>query len=177
MKKLLTLLILPGALLGTGCMSFSDRHFEPVRESLSRQLPEITLEREIGLSFGGGLFNLVDLVSDEADFSAIDHLRVAVYKVHPAGSDRRFDDVVFGVSLLARDPGLTWERIVRVREEGEQVWVYAGMDLEADRLEALSVFVLERGELTLISVDGDLNGLLEYAMSPAQGRRGVYRAG
>lgn len=84
-----------------------------------------------------------------------------------------FSDEVFQESLLAKDASLTWERIVKVREEDEQVRVFVGINEKDFALEAVSVFVFERDELVIINMDGDLNQMLEYAFEPARGQRGL----
>lgn len=172
------ILLLCGFLiLITGCMSFTDRPFRSVRDSLLTQMPEIRLEKEIGVAMGGGMFDFLDIVTfNEADLSEIDHLQVAVYSIHPRGGIMEFSDDIFLESLASKDAGLTWDRIVKVKEEYEQVWIYVGMDLQNNSLEALSVFVLEHDELVLINMDGDLNDMIEYAMAPARGHRGVYKS-
>lgn len=174
MKNLVVLLAL--VLLGS-CMSFTDRSFRPVRDSITRQLPEITLRKEFGIALGGSIFNFLDVITlNEADLSDIDHLQMAVYEIYPRGGNVDFTDAIFAKSLLARDASLHWERIIKVREDHEQVWVFIGMNLERNSLEAISVFVLEHDQLVLINIDGDLNDMLEYAFEPARGHRGVYKA-
>jgi len=161
----------------SGCMSFTDRQFRPVRDSLAAQMPEIRLEKEVGIAMGGGIFDFLDIVTlNEADLSEIDHLQVAVYSIHPRGGSADFSDDTFLQSLAAKDSSLTWDRIVKVKEEHEQVWIYVGMNLSRNTLEALSVFVLEQDELVLINMDGDFNDMIEYAMAPARGHRGVYKS-
>ena len=173
MRQALTVLLLGIAV--SSCMSFSDRSMRPVRNSISEQMPEIRLEKEMAIAVGGGMFDFLDIVTfNEADLSEVDHLQVAVYEVYPRGSDANFSDDVFQASLQAKDASLTWERIVRVREEGEQVWVYVGMDLERQSLDAVSVFVVEQDELVLINMDGELMELIEYAFEPARGHPGAY---
>tara|TARA_B100001093_G_scaffold420592_1_gene412574 strand:+ start:1226 stop:1498 length:273 start_codon:yes stop_codon:yes gene_type:complete len=88
-----------------------------------------------------------------------------------------FSDDVFQESLLAKDESLAWERIVKVREEDGQVWVFVGINEKDFALEAASMFVFERDELVMINMDGDLNQMLEYAFEPARGHRGAYKAG
>lgn len=164
--------------LFTGCMSFSDRAMRPVRDSISQQMPEIRLKKEMAVAIGGGMFDFLDIITvNEADLSEVDHLQVAVYQVYPRGGDKRFNDDVFQESLLAKDASLTWERIVRVREEDEQVWVYVGLDEDRQALEAVSVFVVEQDELVLINMDGDLHEMIKYAFEPARGHRGAYNSG
>lgn len=163
------------SLLLTACMSFSDRSLRPVRNSIQEQMPEIRLEKEMAIALRSGMFDFLDLISQQdADLSEVEHLQVAVYEVIPRGGERNFSDEVFQRSLQEKDASLHWERIVKVREEGEQVWVFVGMNLEAETLEAVSVFVVERDELVLINVDGDMHELLRYAFEPAKGRRGAY---
>ncbi len=70
-----------------------------------------------------------------------------------------------------------WERIVKVKQDDEQVWVYVGLNIEENMLEAVYVFVFQRDELVLINMDGDLSDMLKYAVSPAKGHRGVYTSG
>lgn len=161
----------------TACMSFSDRPLRPVRNSIQEQMPEIRLEKEMAIALRSGMFDFLDLISqEEANLSEVEHLQVAVYEVIPKGMDRNFSDEVFQRSLQEKDASLQWERIVKIREDGEQVWVFVGMNLEAETLEAVSVFVVEQDELVLINVDGDMHELLRYAFEPAKGRRGAYRS-
>lgn len=166
------------SLMLANCMSFSDRAMRPMRNSITSQMPDISLEKEMAVALGGGMFNFLDVInSDDVDLSAVDHLQVAVYQVHPRGGEVNFSDEVFHESLLAKDASLVWERIVKVKEEDEQVWVFVGMNMEDSALEAVSVFIFERDELVMINMDGDLNEMLEYAFEPARGHRGAYNAG
>ena len=165
-------------LMLSNCMSFTDRPLRQVRDSIAQQMPEIYLEKEVGIAMGGGIFDFLDVVTlNEADLPDVDHLQVAVYQIHPRGSNVNFTDDTFAESLRAKNDSLLWERIVKVKEEGEQVWVYVGLNIDRNSLEAVSVFVLERDELVLINMDGDFTDMLEYAVSPAKGYRGVYTSG
>lgn len=153
------------SLLFTACMSFNDDYFDPVADSMRAQMPELTLEREMAMDFGSGFFNLIDLASTgAADISDMENLRIAIYKVIPRGESLEFPDAVFDEALLSQGTDLEWERIVRIREEGEQLWVFAGMDLSAEMLDALCVFILDHEELVLINMEGDLQQLLNYAL-------------
>lgn len=174
MKNVLAILVL---LTFTGCMSFSDRPLRPVRNSIDQQLPEIRLEKEFAVSIGGGLFTFLDLITfNEADLSDLDKVQVAVYDVHPLENSADFSEAIFEESLRAKNDGLHWDTVVKVRSEGEQVWVLMGMNLERNVLEAVSVFVLQQSELVLIHVDGDLNDLIEFAMGPARGYPGAVKS-
>ena len=162
----------------TACMSFSDRSFRATRDSLAEQVPEISLKKEFALSIGNGLLGFLNVVTlDEADISDLDHVQVAVYSVDSGGQPVDFSGVDFSETLRSRGAHLHWETIVKVRDEGEHVWVVVGMNLERDTLEAVSVFVLEKDELVLINVDGNLNRMIEFALQPASERRAGRRAG
>lgn len=162
----------------TSCMSFSDRKMRPVRNSIEEQLPEIRLEKEFAISMGGGLFDILDIVTlNDADLSAMDHVDVAVYSVYGRGQEVNFARLNFEETLFAKNRRLTWETIVKVRQEEEQVWVLVGMDLKKDSLEAVAVFVLNQEELVLINVDGDMQQMLEFAMRPADEHRQAMRHG
>lgn len=170
MKKLILFLSL-GIL--TSCMSFSDKPLRPVRNSITQQMPEIRLEKEFAVSMGGGIFDFLDVITlNEADVSEMDHVQVAVYKVDPGRGEIDFSRLNFEQTLLEKDSSLHWETIVRVRDEGEQVWVLVGMDLQRNSLDAVTVFVLDRDQLVLINVDGDLHEMLEFALEPAVRHRG-----
>ncbi len=170
------LMLLITTLFFTSCMSFNDDYFDSVADSLGTRMPELRLEKEMAMGFGSGIFDLVDLASAEADgISAVEKLRVAVYKVTPREGYLDFPDAVFTDALRSQGTELEWERIVRVREEGEQLWVFAGMDREAQMLDAICVFVLERDELVLINMEGEFQQLFEYALNA--GRRESNTAG
>lgn len=155
-----------------GCMSFSDKPMRPVRDSILRQNPEITLEKEMAITMGNGLFHLLDVITlNDADLSEIDSVQVAVYRVYGLNNKVRLDSETFANSLLEKDADLYWEQIVRVRDEGENVWIFAGMDLGKNSLEAISVFVQEQDELVLINIDGDMDEMVEYALNSANGHR------
>lgn len=170
MKKLILFLCL-GIL--TSCMSFSDRPLRGVRNAITQQMPEIRLEKEFAISIGGGIFDFLDVITfNEADVSEMDNVQVAVYKVESGRGDIDFSKLNFEQTMLAKDSSLHWETIVRVRDEEEQVWVLAGMDLDRNSLESVTVFVLDKNELVLINVDGDLHEMIDFALEPAVRHRG-----
>ncbi len=175
MKKLILSLLL---LQLTACMSFNDRSFRSTRNSIVEQMPEITLKKEFAVSLGGGLLNFLNIITlDEANISDLDHVQVAVYNVDSGGMEIDFDDLNFAATLHQRNKRLHWETIVKVREEGEQVWVLVGMDLQRNSLNAVSVFVLQHDELVLINVDGELDKMIEFALQPASDHRNSRKAG
>ena len=109
--------------------------------------PQITLEQDLAVGFGSGVFDLVELSSlDGAGQAGVDHVRVVMYRVTPVNDQHQFEDSVFQPALAEQGAQLTWKRIVRVRENGQQIWVFAGMDLAALRLESVCVFVLDNAQ-------------------------------
>ncbi len=169
MKRILLVIILTQL---AACMSFSDRPFRSSRNSIEEQVPNIRLEKEFALSIGNSMLNFLDVISlNEADISKLDHVQVAVYNVESSGQEIDFNEIDFSDTLRSRGKNLVWETIVKVREEGEQVWVLVGMDLERNSLDAVSVFVLENSELVMINVDGDFDRMIEFALQPASDSR------
>ncbi|GJM12701.1 MAG: hypothetical protein DHS20C12_11040 [Pseudohongiella sp.] len=171
MKKILLAIMLTQL---AACMSFSDRSFRATRDSIEEQVPHVRLEKEFALSLGNGLLSFIDVVSlNESDISDLDHVQVAVYNVDSGGREIDFNEINFSDTLRSRGKNLHWETIVKVRDEGERVWVLAGMNLRRNSLDAVSVFILEESELVLINVDGDFDRMIEFALQPASdGRRG-----
>lgn len=55
--------------------------------------------------------------------------------------------------------------------------MFAGLDLARNSLEAISVFVMEHDKLVLISIGGDIDKMMNYALESAHGRRDDSRAG
>ena len=165
-----TLLISIMLLLLTSCMSFSDRALRPVKDSIAMQLPGHRITKEFAVSIGSGMFTMLDLVTfNEADLSELDRVRVAVYEIQSTrGAEVDLRQVNFSTSLHASYPGLAWETIVKVNDEGEKVWVLAGMNPRRQVLEAVTVIALERNELVLVYVDGDFEELIEFALEPSR---------
>jgi len=124
------------------------------------------------------MLNFLDVVSlNEADISELDHVQVAVYNVQSGRQEIDFNEIDFSETLRSRGEHLHWETIVKVRDEGEQVWVVVGMDLKRNSLDAVSVFVLENSELVMINVDGDFDRMIEFALQPASDSRRERDAG
>ena len=165
-RSLLAALLLAS---GTGCLSFSDRGFMPVTREISRQAPQLELRKEFALSIGAGLINTIDLlaVGSEFDFSDVDKVQLAVYEIP---YEVEFPELDVAVSLGARDPSLSWEIVVQAREEGERTWVLMGIDQRRQTVEAVSIMVMQQGELVLIHVDGELQEMIEFAFRPARGK-------
>jgi hypothetical protein len=169
MKKILLVIMLTQL---AACMSFSDRSFRSTRNSIEQQVPNIYLEKEFAISVGNSMLSFLDVLTlNEANISELDHVQVAIYNVESDGRGIDFNDIDFSDTLRSRGKNLHWETIVRVRKEGEQVWVLVGMDLERNSLDAVSVFVLEDSELVMINVDGDFDRMIEFALQPASDSR------
>ncbi len=156
------------------CMSMKGASIEAVQNDLSQQMPEIVLEKELALSFGRGLLGLVKLVTqDDPILSELDSVKVAIYNLRGSVEGADFNEITFANTLNERNSDLQWEQIVRVREPGEQVWVFAGMNIRGNTLEGISVFVMENETVTVISIDGRVDKMLELALSQGKGRRGA----
>ncbi|PCH62028.1 MAG: hypothetical protein COC19_03480 [SAR86 cluster bacterium] len=165
------LIVMLGSML-SACFSFSDKTFEPVHAALERQMPELSLKKTMALSLGSTIFNLIDLVSfnDDFDFSKIDAVQIAVYEVVRSAD---MTDLNLEQSMRAIDDSLQWDTMVKVNEAEENVRILVGMNPRKNSLEAMTIIVLERDELVMVKIEGKLEKVIEFAMQPASGRRGV----
>ena len=169
MKKILLVIVLTQL---AACMPFSDRSFRSARNSIQEQVPDISLEKEFAISLGNSMLGFLDVLTlNETDISELDHVQLAIYNVESDGQKIDFNEIDFSDTLRSRGENLYWETIVRVRKEGEQVWVLVGMDVERNSLDAVSVFFLENSELVMINVDGDFDHMIEFALRPASDSR------
>lgn len=158
----------------SGCFSLSDREFRSVKASLSQQMPELKLEKAFALSLGSVAMNLVDVatVGIDFNFSAIDDVQIAVYDVENLREARHLN---VEQAMMTRDRNLVWQTVVKVREPAEFVWVMVGINENRNEIEAVSILVMERTELILVNVKGDLRSLIEFALKPVEGNKGVIR--
>ena len=107
-------------------------------------MPNISLEKEFAILLGNSMLSFLDVVSlNEAGFSELDYVQVAVYNAESGGQEIDFNEIGFSGMPQSTGKNLHWETLVKVREEGEQVWVLVGMELERNSLDAVSVFILE----------------------------------
>ena len=135
-------------------------------------MPNISLEKEFAILLGNSMLSFLDVVSlNEAGFSELDYVQVAVYNAESGGQEIDFNETDFSGMLRSTGKNLHWETLVKVREEGEQVWVLVGMELERNSLDAVSVFVLGNSELVMINVDGDFDSMIEFALPAFDSRR------
>lgn len=154
------------------CMSINDTSMATVQTDLSRQMPQITLQKEFALNIGGGLLSLIDIVApNDTELSQLDGVKVAVYGVSGDFLPTDLDGITFASTLKKQNSELDWEQIVRVREADEQVWVFAGMNVRRNTLEGISVFILENAKFTVITVDGRVDKMLEMALLQGRGHR------
>lgn len=122
------------------------------------------------------MLNTLDVftVGSRFDFSDVDKVQVAVYGIPRTANLSQLD---LERALRARDPTLTWETVVKIRKQRERTWVLVGVDEGRNSIEAVSVMVVEQGELVLINVDGELREMLEFAFEPVRGKRGAFSSG
>lgn len=178
-SKMITKTIIAGLFLAqtatmTACMSFSDRSFRPVKNEISKQYPELKLEKDFAVSVGATMFNTIDLFAfgSEFDFSSIDKVQVAVYSVSHVTD---LSNLNIEQSLMARDRKLNWQTVAKVREAGQFTWVLVGVNEGRQSIDGVTILVLERNELVMINVRGDLKEMIEFAMKPVKGERGAVR--
>lgn len=166
----LLLLLLASSL--AGCAHTSE--MTATRRALARAYPDARFERRVAVSAGPltmGLARAAIGLSGDSTARAlrpllrhVRHVRVRVYDASALGVARG------PVAMPARLRRDGWHPIVRVRSEGETVWVCVRE--RRGRLRSVFVSALSEGELVLVQADGDLTALVTQAIDFGLERRG-----
>lgn len=156
--------VLAALTLGNGCMWAPE--LTEVKRDIAGQLPDVSFRKNVTLSFGPltmALARAVTGVIPEAHEARgylrdVSKLQVAVYEIEGTAD-------AAGVQTPARlqellDDG--WEMAVRVRDEGEVVWLLYRVDDESVR--EMFVVVLGDGELVLVKLRGRLERVMAAAL-------------
>lgn len=143
-----------------------------VRWELERRFPEARFDPEEHVHLGRFTMGLLHGVArlaahDEDARDGVEMLRqirsvdVATYKVHGLPDlDHLAADIRFERALQRNG----WSQLIRTREKDESTWVYVRGTADGV-LDNLFVVSLEKGELTLVRVDGRLDRMLAMAMA------------
>ena len=137
------------------CISF--RGPEDLRRDLARSAG-VEPDRETGITIGRLGMIIARMATDDDDISlrGVRKVEVGVYEVV---GDRRGTGERRPLEL----PG--WETVVRVRDEGDDVFVL--IEPREGQIRRLLVIVADEDEWVLVRVRGRLNGFLEHAMRMA----------
>ncbi|HET6569027.1 MAG TPA: DUF4252 domain-containing protein [Rhodothermales bacterium] len=171
MARRLTLVpVLLASMLLSGCIY--SREIAHTRREIERSYPEARLHRQVVLNFGPGSLGLISLLThlvpgDGAREVAgylqdVEHVKLGIYEVEnmPALDDLH-------IARLDRLQRQGWEVAVKTREEDEAVWIlYRERD---DSVRDLYLFVLDRDDLVIARLRGDLRRLLQRAMAESDG--------
>jgi hypothetical protein len=173
-NRVLSILSVLGLVLTlfTGCFKLTVPEFTQVRNELEEQVPEARFEKEIELGLGritlGAAKWVCLLVPDAREASKylneITGVSIAVYEVD---SLLPVDDLELPKRLqrLLEEKG--WDVLVKVREEGEIVWVL--YQEHREHIRNLYVVALEDDELVLVRLRGRLDRLFAKALEEESG--------
>ncbi len=163
------LILVPVAMMSSGCVTA--RTASHVTSVLENEIPELSLDREFGLTLGRISLSMVRTVlrmtDDEDSEEALMFLKgvrraeVGVYRVTAPYST---DSVPQLASIGRRFTRDGWSNIVRTRDDGDHTWIYSKTDPEGD-LRGLLVVDLADDELVVVRLDGNLQEALENAAS------------
>jgi len=162
MRRATLILCLLPALLAVSCISW--RGPQELSRDLSRAAG-VELHREFGLTVGPGVMWIARAAmkhagEDEISLRGVKSVRVGVYEVRGLrpGHERR--------ARLALDLLPPWHTIVRIQDDGEEVFVMTRLD-ENDEIREMLVVVAEDDEWVLVKIKGRLQHVVDDAMRMA----------
>lgn len=177
MKTRRTRILMSGAalvclLFANGCVWAPE--LTAVKTDIAHQFPDVDFHSNVTLSFGPVAMVLARAVTGVIPDARearpylrdVSRLQVAVYQLEgtPESEDIRTPDAL--QHLL--DKG--WEMAVRVRDEGELVWVLYRIEKESVR--EMFVVALSDDELVLVKVRGRLERIMAAALHDASNGEG-----
>ena len=168
MSKTILCAALTAMILGSsGCGLAFYRGPAGMEGALEKQL-DCDLNRDFGLKLGFVLAPLASSIvrktadTGDEEFLKGLHLRkvgVAVFHVEHQGSDvRRLDSGKLGLS--------GWDTLARVKQDGEQVLVMSKPE-KSGGIRNVVVVTYDGGEVTIVRIKGDLDGLVRAAAEAA----------
>jgi hypothetical protein len=121
------------------------------------EMSEVYGEPKVQIALGGALLGFVGAMSEGEDpetaelFNSLRGVRVNIYNTD-GESDAAFNKITEVTSLLQNS---TWEPVVRVNEDDEQVQIFLKMD--GDAVQGLTLMAVDDEEAVFINVIGNIN--------------------
>ena len=122
------------------------------------ELTSIYGEPKVNISIGGALLGFVAAMAENDDpetaelFNKLKGVRVSVYSTEEMGAEAAFDQVGRVKSTLQSS---SWQPIVQVNDDGEQVQIFMKMD--GDKMNGLTLMAVDDEEAVFINVIGQLD--------------------
>jgi len=164
MKKTIILIIIAALLpLFTGCNTSDD--FNYIERAIRDQIYPAKLKKNFKFSFGSlsqGIVTSFTNDDNEADMylKEINSVQVGLYKVHNIKKSKAFQ-IPRNVEKCLIEKG--WEPFVRVRERGGENIALFYKQL-SNNAASIYTIVLERDELVIVEINGNLDMILEKAI-------------
>ncbi|MFY9825776.1 MAG: DUF4252 domain-containing protein [Thermoanaerobaculia bacterium] len=166
------LIVLAFAALSTGCAGGPS--VDTVRWEIERRIPEARFEPETHIHLGrismGLIHGILRMVPDKDVDEArqivneVHGVEVATYKVKSLPDLGRLDRLEKETGFERDLARAGWTVAVRTREADERTWVFLH-NTEDGGLSNLFVVSLDKGELTLVRVDGRLDRAFAAAVA------------
>jgi len=160
-------------LLLTGC--FYSREIASTKRALEYENPGLDLDRKIIVSLGPLSIGFARLIAsvipvdaeDETEFDQARWYMKYVKRIKVGVYDVNFDGDQYSLrlpqELLEDHMGHGWEQLAKVREDGEQVWLF--YKSEGDEITELYTVVNSGEELGVAKIKGDFTALIERAVA------------
>ena len=120
------------------------------------ELDSIYGEAKVNISIGSALLNFVAVMNDDPEtaelFNKLKGVRVSVYSTEEVGADAALDQVNRVKSTLQSS---SWQPIVQVNDDGEQVQIF--MQMDGDKMNGLTLMAVDDEEAVFINVIGQLD--------------------
>ncbi len=148
-----------------GCFTTSPR-MHSLAESLDRDVPDLDLDHEFGITLGRMSLGLAKGVArlgmdheEERAFRAFKGIK----KVEMATYETFGDGGGVPASVRSSFERRGWETLARFSEDGEEAWIVYKMD--GPKLKSLLVMAQDHDQLTMIRLSGRLDRVFRAAMA------------
>ncbi len=156
--------------LATGCIY--SREISHTKRAIERSNPGLDLDREIVVSLGPMSLGFTRLIAslipaDDEEFDQargyikyIKRVKVGVYNINFNGDQYALN---LPEEILEDHLGYGWDQLAKVRDNGEQVWVFYRS--QGDEITELYTVVNDGEQLVVAKIKGDFTRLIERAVA------------
>ena len=161
------------ALLLTGC--FYSREIASTKRAIEYENPGLDLDRNVIVSLGPLSIGFARMIAsfipvddaEEYEFDQARHYMRYVKRIKVGVYDVNFEGDQFSLKmpqeLMEDHMSRGWEQLAKVREDGEQVWVF--YKSERDKITELYTVVNDGDQLVVAKLKGDFTSLIERAVA------------
>lgn len=166
MKKTVLVLLISALPFLTGCFGVSS-YFDSVKDDILQNMTD-RFEEDTEFALGPVTLSVAEFFVDFSDdvqaqeiIDAISRVQVGVYKRHYSGGEVSRAGIMKNIDRRMRKFG--WKYIVKNYKQDEVSAVYVGRTSDW-KLSRMFVVSLNKEELVLVQLDGDLDRVFEMAV-------------